>query len=247
MEEEIRKQAIRRHVIDGETPKSIYTSMNRSKKWFFKWLKRYQTGATDWYKEHSRSPVKKPSEISAQEKDLIISTRMRLEAELYAQIGVSAIKWEMKKLGVTLRSDSTVHRVLKQEGLIKKKLLMWPRELSTRILPRLFAVTIYTRWIWWVLGISRMTESFTRSTSWICTAIGSICKHSGQKRMTMLQLGFYAAGKQWANLIFCKWTTNSAFEAVTAIRGHWGLFCDYACTMGYTRYLSHLVSHGETA
>lgn len=120
MEEEIRQEAIRRHLLDGESPKSVYTSLNRSKKWFFKWLKRYQTGSSDWYKEHSRAPLSKPSAISQQEQDLIVATRTRLESELYAQIGVSAIKWELHKLGVTLRSDSTVHRTLKREGLIKK-------------------------------------------------------------------------------------------------------------------------------
>jgi len=35
MEEELRKQAILRHVIGGEVPKAIYTEISRSKKWFF--------------------------------------------------------------------------------------------------------------------------------------------------------------------------------------------------------------------
>jgi hypothetical protein len=52
MEEEIRKQAIYRHIVGGESPKNIYTSLKRSKKWFFKWLKRHQTGDTDWFKDH---------------------------------------------------------------------------------------------------------------------------------------------------------------------------------------------------
>lgn len=40
MEEEL-KEAILRHVMGGEVPKAIYTEIRRSKKWFFKWLKRY--------------------------------------------------------------------------------------------------------------------------------------------------------------------------------------------------------------
>lgn len=56
MEEEIRRQAICRHIADGESPKSIYTSLKRSKKWFFKWLKRYQTGDADWFKDQGRAP-----------------------------------------------------------------------------------------------------------------------------------------------------------------------------------------------
>src|SRR5664279_2527297 len=52
MEEEIRKGAIMDYV-KGQPPKDIYTRLNRSKKWFFKWLKRYQTGNVEWYKEYS--------------------------------------------------------------------------------------------------------------------------------------------------------------------------------------------------
>jgi hypothetical protein len=55
MEQELRKQAIQRFR-NNEKPKSIYTDLNRSKYWFFKWLKRYQSGAFDWYKDQSRAP-----------------------------------------------------------------------------------------------------------------------------------------------------------------------------------------------
>jgi putative transposase len=123
MEEDLRKESVRRHLIGGESPKAIYRSINRSKKWFFKWLNRYQSGATDWYKEHSRAPHTKPTEISSQEKEIITATRTRLESEPYAQIGVSAIKWELHKLGFPLRSDSTINRTIKREGLVKKNFL----------------------------------------------------------------------------------------------------------------------------
>jgi hypothetical protein len=106
-----------------EKPKAIYTSLNRSKKWFFKWLKRYQTGSRDWYKEQSRAPLRSPNEISQGKTDFIISTRQQLESEPYAQIGVSAIKWELTKLGMAFPSDRTIHRILKREGLVKKNFL----------------------------------------------------------------------------------------------------------------------------
>ncbi len=50
MEQELRKQAIKRYR-DIEKPKSIYTDLNRSKYWFYKWLKRHQSGEADWYKD----------------------------------------------------------------------------------------------------------------------------------------------------------------------------------------------------
>ena len=120
MEKELRKKAVLRHVIGGEEPQRIYTEINRSKKWFFKWLKRYKTGNEDWYRDRSRAPLTKPNETCKGEKELIVSVRKRLESEQFAQIGVSAIKWELTKLGVNFPSDRTINRILKREGLIKK-------------------------------------------------------------------------------------------------------------------------------
>ncbi len=122
MEQEIRKKAIQRY-LNGEQPKSIYQSLNRSKNWFFKWLKRYQSGDHHWYREQSRAPKRHPTAISAAEKQRIISTRLHLESQKFAQIGPSAIKWELSKAGNSLPSDSTIKRVLKREGLIKKNSL----------------------------------------------------------------------------------------------------------------------------
>ena len=119
MEQEIRKTAIKRY-IQGEKPKHIYESLNRSKPWFFKWLKRYQSGEPNWYKNRSRAPVNRPKAINASDRKRIIKTRLHLESQKYAQTGPSAIKWELTKAGHTLPSDSTIKRVLKQEGLIKK-------------------------------------------------------------------------------------------------------------------------------
>lgn len=119
MEEEIRRQAILRN-LQGEKPKTIYSNLNRSKKWFFKWFKRYKTGLDDWYKNKSKAPVKRPRQTGTDERELIITIRKKLEAESFAQIGASAIKWELHKLRVHLPSDSTIKRILKKEGLVKK-------------------------------------------------------------------------------------------------------------------------------
>jgi hypothetical protein len=119
MEQELRKTAIERY-LKGEAPKSIYTDLKRSKNWFFKWLKRYKSGEPDWYQSKSRAPVKRPTEISAVERQRIISVRTHLEAQQFAQTGPSAIKWELHKSGHRFPSDSTIKRVLKREGLVKK-------------------------------------------------------------------------------------------------------------------------------
>jgi hypothetical protein len=119
MEQELRKTAVERY-LKGESPKSIYTDLKRSKYWFFKWLKRYKSGDPKWYRDNSRAPIKRPTEISDIERQRIISVRTHLESQKFAQIGPSAIKWELRKSGYKLPSDSTVKRVLKSEGFIKK-------------------------------------------------------------------------------------------------------------------------------
>jgi putative transposase len=119
MEQELRKTAVSRY-LKAETAKSIYTDLKRSKNWFFKWLKRYKSGEPEWYKDKSKAPVNRPAAISKVERQRIISTRIHLESQKFAQIGPSAIKWELSKSGYSLPSDSTIKRVLKSEGLIKK-------------------------------------------------------------------------------------------------------------------------------
>ena len=138
MEEELRKQAVQRHLA-GESPKAIYTSLHRSNRWFFKWLKRSQSGAVDWYKEHSRAPLTRPSELGTAEKELIVSARNRLDSAPFAQIGVSAIKWELQKLGLPFHSDSTINRTLKREGLVKKNWI-FPQRNRVSVLYRSFVL-----------------------------------------------------------------------------------------------------------
>ena len=122
MEEKIRIEAISRYV-KGEQPKSIYSKLQRSKKWFFKWLKRYKSGVAEWYKEESRAPIRRPHQTSVQQQQAIILTRTQLESQRFAQTGVSAIKWELSKQGLHFPSDSTINRVLKREGLVKKNFI----------------------------------------------------------------------------------------------------------------------------
>ena len=122
MEKELRKTAIKRY-LEGEPPKVIYTDLKRSKHWFFKWLKRYQSGDPNWYKDRSKAPKRRPGAISDADRNRIISTRQHLEAQKFTQIGVSAIKWELSKDGLNFPSDSTIKRVLKKEGLVKKNFI----------------------------------------------------------------------------------------------------------------------------
>jgi len=122
MEKELRQLAIERYR-NGESPKTIYNDIGRSKYWFFKWLKRYQSGDPKWFLDRSRAPINRPKALSPTARKRIVRTRQHLESQKFAQTGPSAIKWELAKTGHRLPSDSTIKRVLKEEGLVKKNSL----------------------------------------------------------------------------------------------------------------------------
>lgn len=121
-QETLRKMAIEQY-LKGKTPFSIYQEMGRSKKWFFKWLHRYQSGDAQWYRDRSRTPRSQPNQTRPEIRKLVTNIRIGLEENPYAQVGTSAIRWEFKKLGLIAPSDRTINRILKREGLVKKNSL----------------------------------------------------------------------------------------------------------------------------
>lgn len=131
-EETLRKMAIEQHLQD-KSPHSIYHEMGRSKYWFFKWLHRYQSGVSEWYKDQPKTPHQHPHETPPEMQHLVKNIRIQLE-DSYAQVGTSAIKWEFKKLGMTPPSDRTINRILKREGLVKKNSL-YPQRGGISLLP----------------------------------------------------------------------------------------------------------------
>ncbi len=119
-EEQFRKAAIRRF-LTGESPSSIYKDFQKSKKWFFKWLKRYREGGSDWFKNQSRTPHLIANKVDENIENIVISARKRLKGIKYAQIGANAIQWEIKKLGIEPPPAWTINRILKRNNLVSKK------------------------------------------------------------------------------------------------------------------------------
>jgi len=119
-ESEIRKQAVSRYE-NGESPKQIYQSLGKSKKWFFKWLKRYKDGKDNWSEELSRRPHHSKEKIEKTMEKAIIDTRKKLEGMLYAQIGALNIKWHLEKQGLIPPPISTINKVLKRNSLVRKR------------------------------------------------------------------------------------------------------------------------------
>lgn len=64
-EEDLRKEAVQRF-LSNEKPTDICRDLNRSRRWFYKWLNRYKTGKPDWYKDESTAPKTIPHKTDAE-------------------------------------------------------------------------------------------------------------------------------------------------------------------------------------
>jgi putative transposase len=117
---EMRKEAIERF-LQGEKPHQIYRDLGRSKPWFFKWLGQYRSQEAEWYQDQSRAPHRVKNKLAVEGEELIVEIRQELMATKYAQVGANAINWALQKRGVSPLPISTINRVVKRRGLLRKK------------------------------------------------------------------------------------------------------------------------------
>ncbi len=119
-EERIRREAIQLY-IGGKAPTELCCILGRSRPWFYKWLRRYQTGDPKWYKDVSKAPHRVANKIPEDVEQQIVEVRSRLEKSKYSQIGALAIQWEMEKLGVDPPPSWTIDRILKRHNVVHEK------------------------------------------------------------------------------------------------------------------------------
>jgi hypothetical protein len=101
-EEQERKCAIQRF-IKGESAVDIYRDVDRSKTWFTKWLNRYQTGQTEWYKDLPRGAGVIHNKTKERTELVVINVRKSLmngseDSTRYSFMGPEAIIFRMKEL-----------------------------------------------------------------------------------------------------------------------------------------------------
>lgn len=119
-EKEIRQKAILRYE-QGEKAKDIYTSYNKSERWFFKWLKRYKSGDPNWADEQSRRPHNITNTIDPKMEQTVIDTRERLTNTLYAQYGAQNVAWELSQSNTPMPSLATINRIINRNNLTRKR------------------------------------------------------------------------------------------------------------------------------
>lgn len=125
-EYQLRKEAIWRYE-NGESPKAIYQNLGKSKAWFFKWLKRYQSEGRDWAKSQSRKPHRTRQTVDKTMEQAVIDTRKSLEGILYAQVGAVNISWQLEQQGLTPPPLSTINSILKRNELVRKRARYQPK------------------------------------------------------------------------------------------------------------------------
>jgi len=116
----LRLEAIKRYQA-GESATSICHSFGRSRQWLYKWLRRKEELQSDsnTKRAHNRTAV----EIE----EAVIKARKKLKETKYAQIGVNAINRELYLRGISPLPETTIKRILRREGLIRKKAPYTPK------------------------------------------------------------------------------------------------------------------------
>ena len=119
-EEQTRREAVRR-VMGGEPVSTVAADLGRSEPWVRKWVARYDPTGEGWAVSQSRAPKTVANRTDTEVEMLVLKVRQHLEKDPWAQVGASAIVWELVKLGVDdpppLR---TIERILARHGVSRR-------------------------------------------------------------------------------------------------------------------------------
>lgn len=120
-EEKLRREAVRRSLA-GESAATIATQLRRTRRWVVKWLARYDPRDEAWARERSRAPRRVANRSPSTLEALVLSVRHQLQANPWAQIGATAILWELTKLRLRrLPEPRTVERILERAGVPRRE------------------------------------------------------------------------------------------------------------------------------
>jgi len=98
----------------------ISKTLNCSRRWFYKWLKRYQSNQPQWYIEQSRRPKTKKKKIDSNTEQLVLKTREELMSTPFMQYGPQAIFYHLKMKNITPPPVWSIARILNQNQVAHK-------------------------------------------------------------------------------------------------------------------------------
>lgn len=105
----------------GESPESICVSLGKSRRWLYKWVKRYNNNDPSWFEDSSRRPHSTPHRTPAEIEQIVKMVRLNLyNKDLFC--GAQAILWELEDLDVQpLPSPRTINRILSRNDLTHRR------------------------------------------------------------------------------------------------------------------------------
>lgn len=119
-DEHDRREAVRR-VLAGEPVAAIAADLGRSQPWVRKWVERYDPADESWAVSRSRAPAAVANRTDAETEALVLKVRSRLADNPWAQIGASAIAWELTKLGIGDPPPArTIERILARHDVPRR-------------------------------------------------------------------------------------------------------------------------------
>ena len=116
--EALRIKAIKQYLA-GQKPKVICKALSMSKRWLFKWIKRYQSGKRNWFKEKSKTPHTIYRKTSSEIEKKVVTIRRFLEESKVSQIGAINIQYQMQIFRENeIPQIWTINRILKRNHLV---------------------------------------------------------------------------------------------------------------------------------
>jgi putative transposase len=119
-ERALRRKAVRLSLA-GLTPRAIRERLGRSRRWVFKWLKRFEAGGWVALKSASRRPWSTPRQYPPHAHEVVARTRRQLEKRKVGLVGARSIQRELRRARLLRRipAAATVYRWLHAEGVLK--------------------------------------------------------------------------------------------------------------------------------
>lgn len=107
--------------LKGERPEIICSSLQRSKSWLYKWVRRYSEDDSEWSKNKSRQPHNLSSRTADEIEEIVKLVRLHLYNRSLFH-GAQAILWELEDLDVKpLPSLRTINRILSRNELTHRR------------------------------------------------------------------------------------------------------------------------------
>ena len=112
-EKQTRERAIKLYS-QGMQVSAICRELSRSRAWFYKWLRRYESGDQNWSEARSKAPHTVANKTPTERVHLVLRIRNDLETTPGSRIGASHIQARMADLEWEPLPKRTINRILKQ-------------------------------------------------------------------------------------------------------------------------------------